>query len=114
MVTAVILGYAGLVVVQVGRTGGRGWRDAARTATRTGTRRPGTWAAASGVCCLAGLLAVLVTPLAVPILAGYALAALHAVHPRTPASAAVPALTAGCPRPPVPAALAAGTRSDAS
>jgi hypothetical protein len=86
VVTALLLGYAGLVVVQVGRTGGRGWREAVRAATGTGTRHPGTWAAASGVCCLAGLLAALVTPLAVPILAGYALYALHAVHARTSAA----------------------------
>ncbi|TDC81617.1 hypothetical protein E1193_14315 [Micromonospora sp. KC606] len=79
LVAAALAGYAGLVVVAVGRTGGRGWRDAARAAARTGLDRPGTWAAASGVCVVAGLLAALVTPVAVPILAGYALAALHAV-----------------------------------
>ncbi|MFD2765366.1 hypothetical protein [Micromonospora eburnea] len=87
-VTAVVgvalLGYAGLVAVAVGHTDGRGWRAAARTAARTCPARPGTWVAASGVCCLAGLLAVLVTPIAVPILAGYALAALHAVAARRP------------------------------
>ncbi|MEU4365792.1 hypothetical protein [Micromonospora chersina] len=83
-ITAALLGYAGLVTVAVGRTGGRGWRVAARAAARTCAQRPGTWAAASGVCCLAGLLAVLVTPVAVPILAGYALAALHAVAARRP------------------------------
>lgn len=83
-VTAALLGYAGLVAVAVGRTGGRGWWAAARAAAATCAQRPGAWAAASGVCCLAGLLAVLVTPVAVPILAGYALAALHAVAARRP------------------------------
>jgi hypothetical protein len=84
LVAAALLGYAGLVAVAVGRTGGRGWRAAASTVARTCLERPGTWAAAGGVCCLAGLLAVLVTPVAVPILAGYALAALHAVAARHP------------------------------
>ncbi|MFJ6194645.1 hypothetical protein [Micromonospora sp. NPDC092111] len=83
-VTAALLGYAGLTVVAVGATGGRGWRDAARAAARTGLDRPGTWAAASGVCAVAGLLGVLVTPVAVPILAGYTVAALHAVTARRP------------------------------
>lgn len=81
---AALLGYAGLVAVAVGRTGGRGWWAAARTVARACPERPGTWAAAAGVCVVAGLLAVLVTPVAVPILAGYALAALHAVAARQP------------------------------
>ncbi|SCG42881.1 hypothetical protein [Micromonospora coxensis] len=84
VVTAALTGYAGLVVVEVGRAGGRGWREAARAAARTATRQPGTWAATSGVCAVAGLLGVLVTPVAAPILAGYALAALHAVAARRP------------------------------
>ncbi|MEV6797972.1 hypothetical protein AB0M91_06450 [Micromonospora rifamycinica] len=86
VVTAALAGYAGLTVVAVGRTGGRGWRDAARAAARTGLARPGTWAAAGGVCAVAALLGILVTPVAVPILAGYALAALHAVAARRPAA----------------------------
>ncbi|SBT42424.1 hypothetical protein [Micromonospora auratinigra] len=90
VVVAALLGYAGLVAVAVGRTGGRGWRAAAREVARGCPQRPGTWAAAAGVCCLAGLLAVLVTPVAVPILAGYALAAVHAVDARGPALAAEP------------------------
>ncbi|NES13005.1 MULTISPECIES: hypothetical protein [unclassified Micromonospora] len=81
---AALLGYAGLVAVAVGRTDGRGWWAAARAVARACPERPGTWAAAAGVCCLTGLLAVLVTPVAVPILAGYALAALHAVATRYP------------------------------
>ncbi|MER5705350.1 hypothetical protein ABT023_25890 [Micromonospora sp. NPDC002296] len=88
-VTAALSGYAGLVVVEVGRAGGRGWRVAARTAARSCVARPAGWAAAGGVCCLAGVLAVLVIPVALPILAGYALAALHAVA-RRPAVAVEP------------------------
>ncbi|GHJ07583.1 hypothetical protein TPA0907_19500 [Micromonospora humidisoli] len=84
VVTAALAGYAGLTVVAVGRAGGRGWRGAARVAARTGLARPGTWAAAGGVCAVAALLGILVTPVAVPILAGYALAALHAVAARRP------------------------------
>ncbi|MEV4765430.1 hypothetical protein AB0J89_22710, partial [Micromonospora chokoriensis] len=49
---------------------------------------PTRWAALTGVVALAGLLAVLVTPVAVPILAGYTLAALHAVANRQPVGAA--------------------------
>ncbi|MEU1886756.1 hypothetical protein ABZ491_14950 [Micromonospora rifamycinica] len=86
VVTAALAGYAGLTVVAVGRTDARGWRDAARAAARTGLARPGTWATAGGVCAVAALLGILVTPVAVPILAGYALAALHAVAARRPAA----------------------------
>lgn len=87
-VAAALTGYAGLVAVEIGRAGGRGWRAAARRAARACLARPAAWAAASAVCCLAGALATLVTPVAVPILAGYALAALHAVA-RRPAAVAV-------------------------
>ncbi|WP_433341973.1 hypothetical protein [Micromonospora sp. CA-111912] len=90
VVAAALSGYAGLVVVEVGRAGGQGWRAAARTAARSCVARPAGWAAASGVCCLAGVLAVLVIPVALPILAGYALAALHAVARRRPAVAVEP------------------------
>ncbi|MDO3685406.1 hypothetical protein [Micromonospora sp. C28ISP2-4] len=90
VVVAVLLGYAGLVAVAVGRSGGRGWRAAARRVARTCPQRPGTWAAASGVCALAVLLGVLVTPAAVPILGGYALAALHALDARRPVPAPDP------------------------
>ncbi|MGC4892495.1 hypothetical protein [Micromonospora sp. DT31] len=90
VVVAALLGYAGLVAVALGRTGGRGWRAAARHVAGTCPQRPGVWAAASGVCALAALLAVLVTPVAVPILGGYALAALHALDARRPAPAPDP------------------------
>ncbi|MEV0003619.1 hypothetical protein AB0H28_15205 [Micromonospora sp. NPDC050980] len=88
---AALLGYAGLVAVAVGRTGGRGWRAAARHTARTCARHPGAWVAAAGTCGVAALLAVLVTPVAVPILGGYALAAVHAVDARRRARAAGPA-----------------------
>ncbi|MCK1833647.1 hypothetical protein MTQ07_19725 [Micromonospora sp. R42003] len=90
VVVAVLLGYAGLVTVAVGRSGGRGWRTAAREVARTCPQRPGVRAAASGICALAVLLGVLVTPVAVPILGGYALAALHALDARRPVPAPDP------------------------
>ncbi|WP_307856240.1 hypothetical protein [Micromonospora sp. C32] len=90
VVVAAVLGYAGLVTVAVGRTGGRGWRAAAARVARACPERPGVWAAASGVCALAVLLGVLVTPVAVPILGGYALAALHALDARRPVPAPEP------------------------
>ncbi|MFY1702423.1 hypothetical protein ACN28G_11870 [Micromonospora sp. WMMA1923] len=79
VVTVALTGYAALVVVEVGRTGGLGWWAAARTAARTCPARPGTWAVLSGLTLLVAFLAVLVHPVAVPILLGYAVAALHAV-----------------------------------
>ncbi|WP_433385226.1 hypothetical protein [Micromonospora sp. KLBMP9576] len=88
-VAAALAGYAALVVVQVGRQGGRGWRAAARAAVDACRCRPGTWAAAGGVSAVAALLAVLVTPVALPILAGYLLAALHAVARRVALSRAI-------------------------
>ncbi|WP_253289750.1 hypothetical protein [Verrucosispora sioxanthis] len=44
--------------------------------------RPANWAALAGTALVVVLLGVLVTPVAVPILAGYALAAVHAVARR--------------------------------
>ncbi|RLP94129.1 hypothetical protein EAD89_04785, partial [Micromonospora sp. BL4] len=62
--------------------GGGRWRAAARSAARACLDAPTRWAALSGVTALAGLLAVLITPVAVPILVGYTVAALHAVARR--------------------------------
>ncbi|KXK58510.1 hypothetical protein AWW66_29395 [Micromonospora rosaria] len=84
-VAVALVGYAGLVVVEVGRAGGAGWRAAARSAAGTCLARPGLWAALSGVTLLTGFLAVLVHPVAVTLLAGYAIAALHAVTRRAAA-----------------------------
>ncbi|MFG1919440.1 hypothetical protein [Micromonospora sp. NPDC048898] len=99
LVTAGLTGYAGLVVVEVGRNGGGRWRAAAGSAARACLDAPTRWAALAGVTALAGLLAVLVTPVAVPILAGYTVVALHAVAGRRPVSAGVVA------RRPVPAGV---------
>ncbi|WBB81031.1 hypothetical protein O7606_06520 [Micromonospora sp. WMMD882] len=80
------LGYAALVVVHVGRAGGRGWRAAALVAGRECLDRPARWAGVGAVAGIAAVLAVMVHPVAAPILAGYALAALHAVSRRQPAT----------------------------
>ncbi|MGC5288472.1 hypothetical protein [Micromonospora sp. DT231] len=85
LVAAGLAGYAGLVVVEVGGNGGGRWRAAARSAARACLDAPARWVALAGVTALAALLAVLVTPVAVPILAGYTVAALHAVAGRWPA-----------------------------
>ncbi|MFI6236258.1 hypothetical protein ACIBD9_22105 [Micromonospora sp. NPDC050784] len=87
LIAAGLAGYAGLVVVEVGGNGGGRWRASARSAARACLDAPTRWAALTGVVALAGLLAVLVTPIAVPILAGYTVAALHAVAARRPVTA---------------------------
>ncbi|MEH1165095.1 hypothetical protein V6V47_06890 [Micromonospora sp. CPCC 205539] len=87
LVAAGLAGYAGLVVVEVGGNGGGRWRTAARSAARACLDAPARWAALAGVTTLAGLLAALVTPVAVPILAGYTVAALYAVAGRRPVPA---------------------------
>ncbi|MFG3556121.1 hypothetical protein ACGGAQ_17245 [Micromonospora sp. NPDC047557] len=102
LVAAGLAGYAGLVVVEVGGNGGGRWRVAARWAACACLDAPTRWAALTGVTALAGLLAVLVTPVAVPILAGYTVAALHAVASRRPALAGVAS------RRPVSAGVAGG------
>ncbi|GGM39316.1 hypothetical protein GCM10011608_25030 [Micromonospora sonchi] len=83
-VAAALLGYAAAIVVEVGRTGGTGWRSAAIRAARACLDHPATWAGLAGTGVVAALLGVLVSPVAVPILAGYALAAVHAVARRRP------------------------------
>jgi hypothetical protein len=67
---AAAVGYLGLVVVAAGA----GW-DARAV-------RPGTVAAMAGVVALAVVLAVLVHPVLVPVLAGYTIFALHVVARR--------------------------------
>ncbi|PMR63128.1 hypothetical protein C1A38_00675 [Verrucosispora sp. ts21] len=84
VVAAALLGYAAAIVVEVGRTGGTGWAAAVPRAARTCLDHPATCAALAGTSLVAVLLGVLVTPVAVPILAGYALAAVHAVARRRP------------------------------
>ncbi|RIV41230.1 hypothetical protein [Micromonospora radicis] len=84
VVTAALLGYAAAIVVEVGRTGGTGWRSAVSRAARACLDHPPTGAALAGTSVVVVLLGALVTPVAVPILAGYALAAVHAVARRRP------------------------------
>ncbi|GID92388.1 hypothetical protein ACFQFC_40655 [Amorphoplanes digitatis] len=79
VLVAAAAGYAGLTVVAVGAHPGRPWRAAAR---RVPLNR--ALPAAAGVLALAGVLAVLVHPVLVPVLAGYALFALHVVARRFP------------------------------
>nr|MDT0663275.1 hypothetical protein [Micromonospora sp. DSM 115978] len=73
-------GLAGLIVVEIGRQGGRGWREATRNAVRRSLDNPGALLAATGVLALAAVLCTLVLPVITPILAGYLLFALHALH----------------------------------
>ncbi|MFF0119769.1 hypothetical protein ACFYP0_03030 [Micromonospora arida] len=89
LIAAGLAGYGGLVVVEVGGNGGGQWRASARSAARACLDAPTRWAALTGVVALAVLLTVLVTPVAVPILAGYTVAALHAVTIRRPVPVAV-------------------------
>jgi hypothetical protein len=72
-------GYAGLVMVAVGRREGRQWGAALRDAASVSVARPVALPAATGVVILTVLLAVLVHPALIPVLAGCALFALHAV-----------------------------------
>jgi hypothetical protein len=78
LLAAAAAGYGALVIVAVGVQPERGWRAA--LATLPGRGRAA--AAAAGVVLLAALLAVLVHPALVPVLAGYALFALHVVTRR--------------------------------
>ncbi|MEV1285956.1 hypothetical protein [Micromonospora sp. NPDC049679] len=75
--------FAGLTVVEMGRNGGQGWRNAARAAVATAEARPLAPPATAGVIALSAVLGVLVLPPLAPILAGYTLLALHAVTRRT-------------------------------
>lgn len=79
---ALVAGLAGLVVVQVGRQEGTGWRRAARDATRLAMARPGLLLANAGTLAFAAALTTLVLPVITPILLGYVLFALHAIARR--------------------------------
>ncbi|MFY1615577.1 hypothetical protein [Micromonospora sp. WMMD736] len=102
LVAAALAGYAGLVVVEAGRNGGGRWRVAARSSVRACLDAPARWAALTGVTAVAGLLAILVTPVVVPILAGYTLAALHAVANRMPVRIGVGSREPAVARPELP------------
>jgi hypothetical protein len=84
-VTGVIAGYAALVAVRSGTGPG-----ACRSALALATAHPAAPLAAAGVLAVAGLLAVLIHPALVPVLAGYALFALHVVTRRLTATTARP------------------------
>jgi hypothetical protein len=71
-------GYGALLIVAVGADPEHSWRAA--LATLPGHGRAA--AAVAGVVMLTGLLAVLVHPALVPVLAGYGLFALHVVARR--------------------------------
>jgi hypothetical protein len=75
---ALVAGYVALVAVQAGSTE----RGAARQALTLALGRPITVVAAAALLAVAVLLATLVHPALVPVLAGYVLFALHVVTPR--------------------------------
>ncbi|MDQ7910651.1 hypothetical protein RB614_39765 [Phytohabitans sp. ZYX-F-186] len=77
-------GLAGLTVVEVGRSGGVGWRAAAKAALAGGQRRPAAVLACAGVVALVAALGLMIIPVLVPVLAGYAIFAMHAVARRLP------------------------------
>jgi len=77
VLAAAAAGYAGLTIVAIGAHPDRPWRTAAR-----GVPLTRALPAAAGVLVLAGLLAAMVHPVLVPMLAGYALFALHVVARR--------------------------------
>jgi len=79
---ALACGLAGAIVVQIGRQHARGWRSAARVATRTALDRPAMVLAITGTLTFAAALGTLVLPIITPILAGYVLFALHAITRR--------------------------------
>jgi hypothetical protein len=74
-------GYAGLTVVEVGRSDGLGWLAAARRAYRTSVARPFVPLTLGGLVAVAGLL-VLVFPPCLPLVVGYTLFGLHVVTGR--------------------------------
>lgn len=81
-VAALLLGWGALVTVLGGRP---------RAAYALALARPSLLLAAAGVVVLVGVLALFVHPALVPLLAGFALYALHAVAARlAPASEAAP------------------------
>jgi hypothetical protein len=76
-----LLGVAGWTVVEVGRRGGRGWLPAARLAVLCGLSRPAPVLGMGLTLVLAVLLAAFI-PATAPILAGFALFALHSIARR--------------------------------
>ncbi|MCW6004969.1 hypothetical protein K1W54_10290, partial [Micromonospora sp. CPCC 205371] len=72
-------GPAGIAVVEGRRRGATGWGPAARAAAQTSQRRPAAVLACAGVIGLVVALALMIIPVLVPVLTGYAIFALHAV-----------------------------------
>jgi hypothetical protein len=73
-------GLALLILVEVGRQGGTGWRTAAVTAWRTALDRPVAALANGGVLALAVFLSTIL-PVCIPILLGYVIFAAHVISP---------------------------------
>jgi hypothetical protein len=71
-------GFAGLVVVAIGRRGGEGWIPSVRAAFQLAQGKPTTLVACAGITGLTILLSVMIMPILTPILAGYTVLALHA------------------------------------
>jgi hypothetical protein len=78
LVGVLLAGLAGLTIVEIGRTGGAGWRRAARAAGQTALVRPIAPLAIGGVMALSILL-ILILPPTLPIMIGVMLYAIHAV-----------------------------------
>jgi hypothetical protein len=80
-----VLGYCGLVVVEIGRGGAVGWLAAVRRAWPAALARPWLPLALGGSVAIAVFLG-LILPIVVPLLVGYLLFALHVVSRRALAS----------------------------
>lgn len=81
IVALLTIGYAGLVVVEVGRAGGTGWRAAVRRAWVASSAQP--WLpVALGVVVVVASFIGLAIPATVPILVGVLLFALHVTADR--------------------------------
>ncbi len=76
-VAVLLCGLAGLVLIEVGRHGGRGWLASVRSAAGTAWQRPGRVVPAAAIGLIAALLALAV-PVTAPIVLGCYLFALHA------------------------------------
>lgn len=82
--SAMLLGFAGLTIAEVGRRDGRGWTAAARHGISLGLSRPLALAAGAGASLLAVVLAAMV-PVTAPLVLGYLLFAFHVVGARATA-----------------------------
>jgi hypothetical protein len=82
VLAAIGVGVAALTVVHVGRRGGTGWVASVRAVVGSIGRRPWAVLAATAVVALTAAVGVMVLPVLIPVLVGYALLALHAVAHR--------------------------------